>query len=87
LCSPQLSAVTRELQMVRIPGYELDHVNPVCRGGYSSPWNLQFLSERDNRAKGGRPREVFTPVDPVISWKEALPNWREILEGSTHVSN
>jgi 5-methylcytosine-specific restriction endonuclease McrA len=34
--------------------HEVDHIIPLCQGGLHAPWNLQVLTQSDNRSKGGR---------------------------------
>ncbi len=34
------------------PGYEVDHVVPLACGGRDAPWNMQWLTREENRAKG-----------------------------------
>nr|AKH48812.1 hypothetical protein [uncultured marine virus] len=34
--------------------YEVDHIIPLCQGGLHAPWNLQLLTQFENRSKGGR---------------------------------
>jgi 5-methylcytosine-specific restriction endonuclease McrA len=34
--------------------HEVDHIIPLCQGGLHAPWNLQVLTQFDNRSKGGR---------------------------------
>lgn len=36
------------------PGYEVDHVKPLACGGADSAVNMQWLSSKENRAKGAR---------------------------------
>ncbi len=35
----------------RCPGYEVDHVQPLCSGGPDTRENMQWLSVADHRAK------------------------------------
>jgi len=37
-------------------GWELDHKNPIARGGTESPRNLQALHWEENRAKSDKKR-------------------------------
>jgi len=30
---------------------EVDHIKPICKGGPHAPWNLQILTESENRKK------------------------------------
>lgn len=34
--------------------HEVDHIIPLVKGGLHAPWNLQVLTQFDNRSKGGR---------------------------------
>lgn len=34
--------------------HEVDHIIPICKGGLHHPDNLQILTMRDNRRKGGK---------------------------------
>ena len=34
--------------------HEVDHIIPLVQGGLHAPWNLQVLTQFDNRSKGGR---------------------------------
>ena len=34
------------------PGYEVDHVVPLACGRRDAPWNMQWLTREENRAKG-----------------------------------
>ena len=33
------------------PGYEVDHIVPLCAGGADSPENMQLLTKRQHREK------------------------------------
>jgi hypothetical protein len=33
------------------PGFEVDHVTPLCAGGEDRPSNMQWLSKEDHRFK------------------------------------
>ena len=34
--------------------HEVDHIIPICKGGWHHPDNLQILTKKENRVKGGR---------------------------------
>jgi len=34
--------------------HEVDHIIPICKGGWHHPDNLQILTKEENRTKGGR---------------------------------
>ena len=34
--------------------HEVDHIIPLVKGGLHAPWNLQVLTQYENRSKGGR---------------------------------
>lgn len=39
------------------PGYEVDHMHPLCGPNFCGlhvPWNLQYLPGLDNRKKGNQ---------------------------------
>lgn len=48
------------------PGYEVDHIVPILGKNFSGlhvPWNLQYLTVRENRSKGNRLSEdVGSPL-------------------------
>lgn len=33
------------------PGYEVDHITPLCAGGADAPANMQWLAVSEHRAK------------------------------------
>lgn len=33
------------------PGWEVDHITPICRGGADAVWNLQWLSTAQHKLK------------------------------------
>lgn len=35
----------------RCPGYVVDHIKPLCAGGPDKPWNMQWQSIADAKAK------------------------------------
>ncbi len=35
-------------------GYEVDHIHPISRGGLHVDYNLQYLTEEDNRIKSNK---------------------------------
>jgi hypothetical protein len=35
----------------RCPGYVIDHVQPLCAGGPDSPWNMQWQTAAEAKAK------------------------------------
>ena len=47
---------------------ELDHLQPLARGGDNSWSNMQILCRAHNRGKAARPRPPATP-----SWARGLP--------------
>jgi 5-methylcytosine-specific restriction endonuclease McrA len=34
--------------------YEVDHIIPICKGGLHHPDNLQVITQKENRKKGGK---------------------------------
>lgn len=34
--------------------HEVDHIIPICKGGWHHPDNLQILTKKENRVKGGK---------------------------------
>ena len=34
--------------------HEIDHIVPICKGGLHHPDNLQILTMKENRSKGGK---------------------------------
>ena len=34
--------------------HEVDHIIPICKGGLHHPDNLQILTMKENREKGGK---------------------------------
>lgn len=35
----------------RCPGWEVDHITPLCAGGDDKTWNMQWLTRADHRLK------------------------------------
>ena len=35
-------------------GYDVDHIHPISKGGLHVHYNLQYLTEHDNRVKGAK---------------------------------
>jgi 5-methylcytosine-specific restriction endonuclease McrA len=44
----------KELHMQRrkLPGYEIDHIIPICEGGAHHPNNLRIIPREENKKKG-----------------------------------
>jgi 5-methylcytosine-specific restriction endonuclease McrA len=53
------------------PGYEVDHVLPLSRGGRHCPSNLQYLTREENMRKGARVGHV-PPPGTVIDWRSVV---------------
>lgn len=48
----QVNAFLRQQGLTRIPpGYEVDHIMPLCAGGKDSPENMQLLTREQHREK------------------------------------
>ena len=63
--TPKLSSIERQMiknyyleaqllsEQTGVP-HEVDHIIPLCRGGWHHPFNLQVLPRYENRVKSGR---------------------------------
>ena len=48
----QVNAFLRQQGLARTPpGYEVDHIMPLCAGGKDSPENMQLLTKEQHKAK------------------------------------
>lgn len=48
----QVNAFLRQQGLTRTPpGYEVDHIMPLCAGGKDSPENMQLLTKGQHKAK------------------------------------
>lgn len=52
------------------PGYQVDHIIPLCAGGLDAPENMQFLSIEEHKAK--------TRID--VRWCRLLKKIEKISE-------
>ena len=44
----------KEIYMNCSDGYQVDHIHPLSKGGLHIHYNLQYLTEHDNRVKGAK---------------------------------
>ncbi|MGE9985999.1 HNH endonuclease signature motif containing protein [Desulfovibrio sp. SGI.169] len=48
----QVNAFLRQQGLTRVPpGYEVDHIVPLCAGGKDTPDNMQLLTREQHREK------------------------------------
>lgn len=71
--------VLKQIYAACPPGYEVDHIVPISKGGKHVPDNLQYLTADENKRKCAR--TDYSPKG-AIPWRDILPS-TTIPQGST----